>query len=437
MHRRTVARTPHTLPYLREPCRGDPVRGERGAAQLDALRRSEAHWHAVFEHNPTMYFIVDADGIIAAVNPVGARQLGYFVGELVGRPVLEVFYQPDREFVGNSVADCLAHPQRTRSWEVRKIRKDGSVLWVRETVKAMRNGGGRTVVLVVCEDITDRKRTEQALCRARADLEQRVAERTSELQHSIRRLASEVAERERAEAVLAQRSNELARSNAELEQLAYAASHDLQEPLRMVAGYMQLLEDKYHGRLDADADEFIHFAVDGVIRMQALIDDLLAYSRVGSHMKPLQRTDCGAVVATALRSLGMALDESGAQMQCEELPVVMGDPAQLAQVFQNLIANAIKFRGDDPPHIYIGAEREGAFWRFTVQDNGIGIEAEYFDRIFVMFQRLHGRRTYPGTGIGLAICKKIVERHGGQIWVESAPQQGATFFFTLPGEGQD
>jgi light-regulated signal transduction histidine kinase (bacteriophytochrome) len=210
------------------------------------------------------------------------------------------------------------------------------------------------------------------------------------------------------------------------------ASHDLQEPLRMVASYLQLLERKYQDRLDNDAHEFIGFAVDGATRMQTLISDLLTYSRVGSQMKPLQPTDCSAVVATALRSLRVAIEESGARIECAALPVVMGDPEQLTQLFQNLIANAIKFRRKLTPEIQIRAEPEDGFWRFAVQDNGIGIAPDYFERIFVMFQRLHTRSTYPGTGMGLAICKKIVERHGGRIWVESVPQQGTTFLFTLP-----
>jgi signal transduction histidine kinase len=239
---------------------------------------------------------------------------------------------------------------------------------------------------------------------------------------------------EAANADLAQRSQELTRSNAELEQLAYVASHDLQEPLRMVSSYMQLLEQQYMDRLDADAHEFIGFAVDGAKRMQTLIDDLLTYSRVGTRAKPLQPTDCTAVVAMALRSLRMATDESGAQVQCGPLPVVMGDAEQLSQLFQNLIANAIKFRGNQCPQIQLHAEPDGVFWHLSVQDNGIGIAPEYFERIFVMFQRLHSRSTHPGTGIGLAICKKIVERHGGSIWVESTPGTGSTFRFTLPRE---
>jgi signal transduction histidine kinase len=233
---------------------------------------------------------------------------------------------------------------------------------------------------------------------------------------------------------LAQRSQELARSNAELEQLAYIASHDLQEPLRMVASYLQLLEQRYGERLDADAHEFIEFAVDGATRMQALIDDLLTYSRVGSRAQPLQPTDCMAVVEAVIRSVRVAIEESGTRVTYDPLPTVTGDATQLMQLFQNLIANAIKFRRDQGPEIHIHAEPEDGFWRFSVQDNGIGIAPEYFDRIFVMFQRLHSRSTYSGTGIGLAICQKIVERHGGRIWVESTPGTGSTFQFTLPRE---
>jgi two-component system sensor histidine kinase/response regulator len=250
-------------------------------------------------------------------------------------------------------------------------------------------------------------------------------------------LQQEITERKRAEAVLAQRSQELVRSNAELEQMAYVASHDLQEPLRMVTSYLQLLAQRYGHLLDADAHDFIDFAVDGAKRMQALIDDLLSYSRVGTRFKPLVPTDCGAVLEIALRSLRVAIADSGAQIDCEPLPEVLGDANQLTQLFQNLIANAIKFRGAQAPQITVRAARDPGGWRFEVRDNGIGIAPDYFERIFVMFQRLHSRSTYEGTGIGLAICKKIVERHGGHIWVESAPGQGAVFKFILPGTTAD
>ncbi|MEI7646049.1 MAG: ATP-binding protein [Chloroflexales bacterium] len=233
------------------------------------------------------------------------------------------------------------------------------------------------------------------------------------------------------EQLVAARTAALARSNAELEQFAYVASHDLQEPLRMVSSYTQLLARRYQGKLDSDADEFIAYAVDGAMRMQKLINDLLAYSRVGTRGKPLAPVDCDKILAQALANLALAIEESGTLVTHTELPVLTGDETQLTQLFQNLIGNAIKFHGADPPQIHVAAVWADGKWRFAVRDNGIGIEEAYFERIFVIFQRLHTRDTYPGTGIGLAICKKIVERHGGQMWVESAPGAGTTFFFTL------
>ncbi len=241
-------------------------------------------------------------------------------------------------------------------------------------------------------------------------------------------------ERERAERELRGFSEDLARSNAELERFAYVASHDLQEPLRMVSSYTQLLKRRYRGKLDSDAHEFIDFAVDGANRMQKLIQDLLTYSRVGSRPLELAPVDCEGILERVLRDMQETLEERGATVEHEPLPLVRGDAVQLGQLFQNLLANATKFvRPDVPPLVRISVSMPTKhLWQFAVQDNGIGIDPQYFERIFIIFQRLHGKDAYPGTGIGLAICKKIVERHGGCLWVESKSGAGAKFLFTLP-----
>lgn len=242
----------------------------------------------------------------------------------------------------------------------------------------------------------------------------------------------DITKRKQAEETLARKVQELARSNAELEQFAYVASHDLQEPLRMVTSYVQLLARRYKGKLDADADEFIAYAVDGATRMQQLINDLLTYSRVSTRGRAFEPTDCEAVLTYALANLEVAIKESGAIITHKPLPSVLADGRQLEAVFQNLIGNAIKFRSEAAPRVHISAEQKENEWVFAISDNGIGIEADFSGRIFVIFQRLHSRSEYPGTGIGLAICKKIVERHGGRIWLESEPGKGTTFYFTIP-----
>jgi signal transduction histidine kinase len=281
------------------------------------------------------------------------------------------------------------------------------------------------------------KQAAEVLRRDKEELESQVEKRTEELQDANVRLSVELDERRRAELKLAQYAGDLARSNAELEQFAYVASHDLQEPLRMVASFTQLLAKRYGGRLDRDADEFIGFAVDGANRMQQLINDLLAYSRVGTRGKPLRPTDLTEVLGQARANLHEAIKESGALVTNDLLPVVAGDEVQLIQLFQNLLANAIKFQSKKTPLIHVSAQTDEHGWLIAVKDNGIGIAPEHQERIFAIFQRLHGRHEYPGTGIGLALCKKIVERHGGRLWVESEPGKGATFFFNLPGERSD
>jgi PAS domain S-box-containing protein len=248
-----------------------------------------------------------------------------------------------------------------------------------------------------------------------------------------KKLQQELAERQRAEKRLEHYAAELERSNKELEQFAYIASHDLQEPLRMVTSYLQLLERRYGNNLETDAHEFIEYAVDGATRMHLLINDLLTYSRVSTRAKPFESTDCSVLLNQVLTNLKVAIEESEATITFDELPTTKADATQLTQVFQNLLSNAIKFhKQDTPPHIHVSAERQKDAWRFSVRDNGIGIAPEHTERIFLIFQRLHTREEYPGTGIGLAVCKKIVERHGGRIWLESEPGSGSTFHFTVP-----
>ncbi len=252
------------------------------------------------------------------------------------------------------------------------------------------------------------------------------------LNRALEKNAHLLEESERLRQEADQKAAELARSNTELQQFAYIASHDLQEPLRMVASYVQLLARRYKGKLDADADEFINFAVEGVLRMRGLIHALSAYSRLGMEVKEFEPTNCESVLAGALRNLWVAIEESGAVVTHDPLPTVLGDGTQLGQLFQNLIGNAIKYRSTEPSRIHVSSERNGKEWLFSVRDNGIGIYPQYAERIFVIFERLHAREKYPGTGIGLTLSKKIAERHGGRIWVESQPGKGSTFYFTIP-----
>lgn len=242
----------------------------------------------------------------------------------------------------------------------------------------------------------------------------------------------DITERKQSEVRLTDAMAELERSNKDLEQFAYVASHDLQEPLRMVSSYTQLLAQHYEGRLDEKAKKFMDYAVDGAVRMQRLINDLLTYSRIGTRGKPLETTDTQALLGEAIINLTAIIEEKRAIITNDDLPTVRADASQLMQVFQNLISNAIKFQGENVPHIHVSAQDKGREWVFSIRDNGIGIEKQYSDRVFVIFQRLHTRQEYPGTGIGLAVCKRIVERQGGRIWFESEPGKCSTFFFTMP-----
>jgi light-regulated signal transduction histidine kinase (bacteriophytochrome) len=288
-------------------------------------------------------------------------------------------------------------------------------------------------------EVKERRRAEAELLVLAETLEERVAERTNELAWSRTAALNMMADAdearraaEQAEASVIRYARQLESSNADLQQFAYVASHDLQEPLRQVASYAQLLARRYRGRLDQDANDFIDYMVDGARRMQRLIQDLLSFSRVGTRVGEKEEIECDTVVDRVLRDLEKSIEESEAQITRDPLPRVRADGGQMSQLFQNLLTNAIKFRAGAPPEVHIGAEQKNGAWIFRVRDNGIGIRPEFAEKIFVIFQRLHGRGEYPGTGIGLAICKRIVERHDGRIWVESNSEGGSTFLFTIP-----
>ena len=353
--------------------------------------------------------LVSEEGTVLYAN----RALGYLLGvpadELLGEAVAELVDDASRAAVEEMTQEGCVAP--CGQWDVLLRGPDGGTVPVLVSATDLELEGARIRSLVMT-DVTEKRRVEEYLRRVNEELEERVGERTAELNRTV---------------------EELRRSNEELQRFAYVASHDLQEPLRSIVSFSQLLDRRYRGTLDADADEFIGFIVEGGLRMQTLITDLLSFSRVTTNGRPFVETDSGAVLGEALRDLSGAIEAEGATVTAGPMPRVMADEPQLGQVFANLIGNALKYRRPDvPPEVRIRAEREGRFWRFAVEDNGIGIEPEYFDRIFVLFQRLHTQEAYPGTGIGLAIVQKIVERHGGEVRVESTPGEGSTFSFTLP-----
>lgn len=395
-----------------------------GALQMDeaeqrqlehVLRESEARFRSVFQLSSAAILLADDRGRVISCNEASEALFRYGPGELDGLPLTEIMPQRYRD-AHQAALQRIASGEPPRlinsaaSLELHGLKRGGVEFPMRLSLGSWHSDGRRFYSGIVL-DSTDVKRAEEQLRTVNATLERRVIRRTAD------------AER---------RARELERSNGELEQFAYVASHDLQEPLRMVASYVQLLERRYKDKLDADAGEFIGYAVEGAQRMQGLINDLLAYSRVGSRGKAVSAVDLEAVLSSTLSNLTVAIDEAGARVTHDPLPTVPGDAVQLGQLLQNLIGNAIKFRGERPPLVHVAAERKGDEWVCSVRDNGIGIDPEYAGRIFLIFQRLHARSAYPGSGIGLAVCKKIMERHGGRIWVESVSGEGATFFFTLP-----
>lgn len=373
---------------------------ERKQAEI-ALRESEERFRAIFEQAAVGISQTTLSGQFLRVNPGFCEIMGYTEAELLEMAWQEITHPDDVEPNLDYVSQLLAGHIQTYSLEKRYIRKDGGVQWVNSTTSAMRNATGTPQFLIgAIEDISERKQAQE------------------QLQTSLE--------------VQTRYAQELARSNAELEQFAYVASHDLQAPLSTIASYAQLLETRYQDQLEANAKKFINKIVKGAMRMQVLIDDLLEYSRVGRKNKPFAATDCNRVFEEACANLHLALRKNQAVVTRSNLPLVTADSSQLVQLFQNLISNAIKYRRDEPPVIRVTFENQEDCWLFAVQDNGIGIESKYSERIFQIFQRLHTQEEYSGTGIGLAICQKIVERHGGRIWVESQPGTGSTFYFTIP-----
>jgi len=334
------------------------------------------------------------DGIVLSWN-LGAEQLyGYSAEEIVGRPISSLIAPGHQQEAAELTADVLATCQQRRSETIAR-RKDGTLVEVMIGLSPIADGMGEVAeILSISSDISARKRNEEAL---------------------------------------RERTRELEASNRELAEFAYIASHDLREPLRKISSFCQLLADGYQGRLDEKANQYIAFIVDGAERMQQLIEDVLAFSRSGRSAGKTSEVDCAAIVRLVTRDLAAMIEETGACITVAgSLPVVRAEPALLTQVFENLVSNAIKFRGSDPPRVTISAAREKNAWRFAVADNGIGIDPAYADRVFAIFQRLHSRAEYPGSGIGLAICKKIVEAYGGRIWFDSQSAAGTTFYWTFP-----
>ena len=352
-----------------------------------ALREAGAYNRRLIEASLDPLVTISAEGKITDVNVATERVTGHSREEIIGTDFADYFTDPEKARLGY---EQVFRDGSVKNYELAIRHKNGWLTPVIYNASVYRDDSGKVVgIFAAARDITDRKRAEE----------------------------------------------ELIRSNQDLQQFAYVASHDLQEPLRNVASCMQMLQKKYVNKLDAQADQYIEYAVEGSVRMKDLILDLLAYSRIGTRGKPYERTDCEQILAEAVKNLRSAVIETRAVITHDPLPTIPADGTQLLQVFQNLIGNAIKFRRDKPPQIHVAAVRNMNEWVFSIRDNGIGIESRYWDKIFVIFQRLNKRREYGGTGMGLAIVKKVVERHNGRVWVESEPGEGTTFYFSIADKG--
>lgn len=403
---------------------------ERQAMQ-QRLVESRDFYLRLFENFPALVWRARQDGKRDYFNRTWLDFTGRTAEQELGDGWRVSVHSDDVDAYLSTFEQALA-ARREYEFEFRLCNADQEYRWVIESGRPFVDLEGNYAGYIgSCVDVTRAKELENALRESNEVLEYRVEMRTSELHQANLQLKQEIEERAAAQLKLKRYADDLMRTNAELEQFAYVASHDLQEPLRMVSSYAQLLHRRYYGKLDADAGEFIAYIVEGAVRMQQLIEDLLAFSRLGSRPTQFAVVETAKVVQTARTHLEKLIAEAGAVLEIGPLPPVWGDIGQLVQLFQALLSNAIKFRRDNAPYIKIQAEKRESEWEFSVADNGIGIEPQYFQRIFVIFQRLHSKADFPGTGIGLAIAKKIVERHGGRIWLESNLGKGTTFYFTL------
>jgi PAS domain S-box-containing protein len=376
------------------------------------LRKSEAKFRLLISGvKDYAIYSLDRDGIINSWNEGAERIKGYSRSEALGKH-FSMFYTAEDIAAGKPSHELKTSVlQGGFENEGVRVRKDGSHFYANIVITPLYDAENRLYGFSkVTRDITEKKNATEALKNAHDQLEYRVQERTEEVAHI---------------------NQELFRSNAELQQFAYIASHDLQEPLRTITVCLQLLEEENKGNLNPDSLENLHFAVEGALRMSSLIDGLLTFSRMERREIELKNVNLQNVISTAVKNLEATINKTGAILTHSKLPMVQADEIQLIQLFQNLIGNALKFHSQGKPEIHIEATRKQNEWVFSINDNGIGIDAKYIDKIFVVFKRLHTREEYPGTGIGLAVCKKIVERHGGKIWVESELGKGSTFYFTL------